>query len=418
MHGTCRRTLPTTFGPNHFVLTRHIRCWAALSGEFDPNLGALPYSQEEYDQLCSVQRFLATALGQCLTPLARRPNAGRSRLIVGSTGDGIREFDEALLVAGLTKEVIPQLPLSDAEKSRLEAAVAQSVGRCAEDTQALAPYPAFLAVAQRMIGSEADVLAVDAACASSLYAVDLGVKSLRAGNCDIAFCGGAFAPGPANSCLFSQFRGLTTTGSRPFDRDADGVAFGEGAALLTLKRLADAVADGDTIHGVIRHVGTSDDGKSRSAAEPRKEGQVLAIQRAWQRAGLDPDTAQYIEAHATSTPVGDAVEFSALEECFGNRRGERPSIQLGSVKAVIGHTGWAAGAASLVKMCKALQAKQFPPQANFDAPSPAISLHDSAFSITKQARDWPANESGCPRRVGVNGFGFGGSNAHVILERV
>lgn len=140
--------------------------------------------------------------------------------------------------------------------------------------------------------------------------------------------------------LFSQFKGLSSSGSRPLDASADGVVFGSGAAILVLKRLTDAVAAGDEIWGVIRSIGLSSDGKSPSVNVPQAEGQLLAMHRAYENSGIDPATVQVVEAHATATQVGDATEFKALTQMFGHLNDRHPAIILGSVKATVGHTGW------------------------------------------------------------------------------
>src|SRR5262249_28869822 len=163
---------------------------------------------------------------------------------------------------------------------------------------------------------------------------------------------------------------LSATGSRPLDASADGVVFGEGAALLVLKRLPDALAAGDNVRAVIRGVGTSSDGKSPSVMEPRKGGQLLAMRRAAARCDIPLTSLQYTDAHATGTPVGDAVEFASLCEAIGPRPGGNSPIRLGSLKGLLGHTGWAAGAASVIALCKALEHQTLPPQPNFSSPNP------------------------------------------------
>lgn len=382
----------------------------------NPNIDGLPYDTAEFAQLTWSQRFLAVATSQCLAGLTSGPpKPQETHVFVGSTADGSAEYDEALLVVGL-QQIVGRLDATAQQRTSLQQILEKALGRTAAELSTVAPYPAHLAVAERLVGSGVKVVAVDAACASSLYAIDLGIKALRSGECKVALCGGVFAPGPANSCLFSQFRGLSATGSRPFDIAADGVVFGEGAAFLALKCLPDAIAAGDRVRAVIRGTGLSNDGKSPSVAVPKKSGQVLALRRAYERTGIDPSTVQYVEAHATATPVGDAVELSALNDVFSQHGAPAPRIELGSVKALIGHTGWVAGAASVIKMIKALEARVIPPQANFEAPSRNVDLERSPFVISTIARAWPRNGGGEPRRAGINSFGFGGSNAHLILE--
>ena len=176
------------------------------------------------------------------------------------------------------------------------------------------------------------------------------------------------------------------------------------------------MADGDRIVGVVRSVvGVSSDGKSPAINVPQSKGQSLAVRRAYETSGIDVDTIQYVEAHATGTPVGDAVEFQALRESIPRSAG-LPPIELGSIKSLIGHTGWAAGVASVIKLCKAFETRTVPGQFNFNRTGPEIPLEGSQFTISKTAHAWPENVAGAPRRAAINGFGFGGTNAHLVLE--
>ncbi len=384
-------------------------------GNLPDDAGTPVYSPNEFTRLSIAQQFLAATAVQCLANVQKPlPSPSRIHVVLGSTADGLLDYDRALMVAR-AQAMVRDLTIPDDVKAQfcdtLETAFGQSLTNAGE----LAPHPSYSSVVRRVVGDGVKVLAVDAACASSIYAIDLGMRALRSGECDLAICGGVFAPGLANTCLFAQFGGLSTTGSRPFDATADGVVFGEGAALIALKRLPDALAAGDSILAVVRGIGTSSDGKSPSVMEPKREGQLLALQRASACCGVEPKTVQYVEAHATATPVGDAVELEALCEAFGSRGPPHPRIELGSLKGLIGHTGWLAGAASVVKLCAALRERTIPPQPNFSAAAPSLKLEGSPFVIAKEARRWPAN-GGFPRRAGVNGFGFGGTNAHLLLE--
>jgi acyl transferase domain-containing protein/acyl-CoA thioesterase FadM len=359
-----------------------------------------------------VQAYLAEVLVQARGTLEVDPK--RTLVAVGSTADGSEELDRALLRDALA-ELARDLPGSDDDRASLRAMVESVVGPAAT-AASLSPHAAYEAVVARVFGVEPYplVLAVDAACASSLYAVDLGVRALRSGAVDLAFCGGTFSVGPANACLFSQFGGLSATGSRPLDEGADGVVFGDGGSMLALRRLSDAVERGERIVAVLRATGTSSDGRGPSVAVPRVEGQIKAMERAWARAGLPAATADFIEAHATATPVGDAVELRALSAVFAEGRA-RP-LAIGSLKALTGHTGWAAGVASVIKVCKALETRTLPPQANVVGPNAELAARPDLFRVLTAAEDWPEPGYGAPRRAGVNGFGFGGSNAHLVLE--
>jgi 3-oxoacyl-(acyl-carrier-protein) synthase len=332
-------------------------------------------------------------------------------VLLGSTGDGCREYDDALLLAGLAAPLGP--PAVDAERAaRFTRALERAVGRDTEASRDCSPWLLYQAVAERLVGPGVHVLALDAACASSLYALGTAVRALARGECDLAVAGGVFHPGPANACLFAQFGGLSRTGSHPLDARADGVVFSEGTALLGLKRLDDALAAGDHIHAVIRGVSWSSDGRSPSVMEPREPGQVLAMARAYEACGIDPSSIQFLEAHATATPVGDAVEVGAAAKVFPPRVAP---LALGSVKAVFGHTGWAAGATSAIKMIKGLESRTLPPQADFSVANPRLAAEGARFEVLTRPRPWPDND-GAPRRAAINGFGFGGSNAHLVLE--
>jgi acyl transferase domain-containing protein/NAD(P)-dependent dehydrogenase (short-subunit alcohol dehydrogenase family)/acyl-CoA thioesterase FadM len=367
------------------------------------------FSAQEAAGFTSAQRFLASALDQCVEAVGDSPKPNRRALFLGATSDGIREFDEALLGTDLINR-LSQCDASREERDRIATQIKAAFFSTGRQTSELAPLSCAREVGERILGTPLRIVLVDAACASSLQAVDLGVRSLRDGSCDMAFCGGFFGPGPANNCLFAQFGGLSAIGSRPFDRDADGVVFGEGAAVLALCRLSDALAASLKVLALIKGVGVSSDGRSASVVVPSAKGQILAMERAWARAGLDPTSAQYLEAHATSTPVGDATEFQAIKAVF-NREAGGPPMNLGSLKAITGHTGWTAGAASIVKVCLAMSHKTMPGQTSFNAPPAAMKLGQS-FKIGTVPEPWVDT----PLRAGVSGFGFGGSNVHVVLE--
>jgi acyl transferase domain-containing protein/acyl-CoA thioesterase FadM len=384
----------------------------------DPGPGKerLSYSPEDTRRLTLAQSLLATAFGQCLDGLpGGRPDLARTMVLIGATADGVREYDEALLATSLAGAA-EGLSGSEDERAALAHALEEIVGRTRGDLPRVSPFASYSQVVHRILGGPARLVTVDAACASSLYSVILGVEALRDRECDLVLAGGVFAPGPASSCLFSQFQGLSARHSRPFDAAADGVVFGEGSAFLALRRLSDALDAKEEVLAVVRGFGLSSDGKSPSVAVPKKQGQTLAMHRAYASTGIDPATVQYVEAHATSTPVGDSVEFSALSEVFPRPAAGERRVELGSVKGLIGHTGWTAGTASLVKMTMALRARTVPPQTAYESSLPAIDVAQSPFAISTAPSPWPANRNGEPRRAAVSGFGFGGTNAHVILE--
>ncbi len=268
---------------------------------------------------------------------------------------------------------------------------------------------------------------VDAACASSLAAIHMGVMELQAGKADLIVSGGVDTfNDPFMYACFSKTPALSKTGAaRPFDKDADGTILGEGVGLVLLKRLADAQRDGDTVLGIIRGLGASSDGLGSAVHAPRKEGQIACLQAAHQSAGIDPTTIGLIEAHGTGTKVGDATELAALVELFSAAK-DKPSspwCALGSVKSQIGHTKAAAGAAGLIKALLAVRLGVIPPTVKVREPQPAFKDPFCPFYIADRPRPWlnlPDPDrpgSYLPRRAGISAFGFGGSNYHAILEQ-
>ncbi len=259
---------------------------------------------------------------------------------------------------------------------------------------------------------------VDAACASSLVAVDLSLRELASGRCDLALVGGVQGGNTLLSyLLFSPLKALSTSGRLcAFDEAADGTILGEGIGLVVLKRREDAERDRDHIYALIRGVGVSSDGKGAGLLAPRKEGALLALRRAYEDAGVDPATVELMEAHGTGTKVGDETEIQAIQEMFGRRPGLFAPCALGSVKSMVGHLLPAAGAAGLIKAALALYHKVLPPTINCKAPNPSFDLERGFFYVNTAARPWIHGSGEFPRRAGVSAFGFGGINAHVILE--
>ncbi|WP_424887267.1 SDR family NAD(P)-dependent oxidoreductase [Streptomyces sp. XH2] len=255
---------------------------------------------------------------------------------------------------------------------------------------------------------------VDAACASSLAAVDAACKELRAGNADLALCGGAdLHNGIKDYLLFSSVHALSPTGRcRPFDADADGIALGEGIACVVLKRLADAERDGDRVYAVIEAVGSSGDGRSLGLTAPRREGQRTALERAYTQARIPPADVGLVEAHGTGTVVGDRTELTALTDVFAAAGAAPGACVLGSVKSQIGHTKCAAGLAGLIKAALAVYTGVRPPTLHLNRPNPVWQPDESPFVFHDKALPWAAGR----RVAGVSAFGFGGTNFHVVLR--
>ncbi len=258
-------------------------------------------------------------------------------------------------------------------------------------------------------------LVVDAACASSLQALMVGASALRQGRIDMAIVGGASYVKADTLVLFSHAQSLSATGSRPFDADADGLILAEGYVVLLVKTVARALADGDPIQAVIRGIGMATDGRGKSLWAPRKEGQVLAIQRAYEP-DLDVKSLQYIEAHATSTALGDATELHALAEALSGQLPPGTKIPIGSVKANVGHTLECAGLAGLAKTVLAMQNAIVPPAVNCKRLNGEIDWQQAPFFVPTSEIPWPEGQQGRPRRAGVNSFGIGGLNVHVVLD--
>ncbi|HEX4606807.1 MAG TPA: beta-ketoacyl synthase N-terminal-like domain-containing protein, partial [Urbifossiella sp.] len=255
----------------------------------------------------------------------------------------------------------------------------------------------------------AGAFALDAACASSLYAIKLACDRLHDRRADLMLAG---AVNRCDDLLihagFCSLGALSRTGrSRPFHRDADGLVPSEGAAVVALKRLADAVADGDDIRGVIRGVGLSNDGRSGGLLTPSAAGQVRAMRQAYRQAEIDPRTVSLVECHATGTAVGDGVEAQSLREVFAGAA----DLPVGSLKSNLGHLITAAGAAGLLKVLAAFRAGTRP--ATLHADEPRDELAQGPLRVLHRAEPWPSD---APRRAAVSAFGFGGANAHLVVE--
>ena len=256
---------------------------------------------------------------------------------------------------------------------------------------------------------------VDAACATSLAAVDQAVNGLRLEKFDMAIAGGVDQMmSPSAYIKFCKIGALSETGSYPFDARANGFVMAEGAGMVILKRLSDAVRDGDRVYAVIRAIGASSDGKGKGITAPNPKGQKIAVEKTFEQLDYTPDAVGLIEAHGTGTRVGDAVELEALTELFGPYA-KPGTIGLGSVKSQIGHAKAAAGIAALIKTSLALYNKVLPPSVNFETPNPIVDWAKCPFRVITKAAPWP---DGKIRRANVSAFGFGGTNFHVAMEEL
>lgn len=258
---------------------------------------------------------------------------------------------------------------------------------------------------------------VDAACASSIVALNNGVRELTSHRSNVAIVGGVeMGQTPHGYMSFSKTQALSEKGqSIPFDKDADGIVISEGLAVLVLKRLEDAERDGDTIYSVIKGVAGSSDGRAMGMTAPRSVGQKKALHRSYEEAGFSTSTIDYYEAHGTGTAVGDQAELTSIAEVLKECNTPSKSVSIGSIKNLIGHTKITAGLVSTVKTALALHHKVIPPQGGVTTPRDVINHKDSPLSLQQKAIYWPKPKNH-PRRAGISAFGFGGTNYHAVLE--
>jgi acyl transferase domain-containing protein/thioesterase domain-containing protein/acyl carrier protein len=256
---------------------------------------------------------------------------------------------------------------------------------------------------------------VQTACSTSLVAVHYAVQALLTGECDMALAGGVTLELPhGRGYLFKENEILSPDGAcHAFDHRAQGTVFGSGAGAVVLRRLEEALADGDRILAVIRGSAINNDGAAKAGyLAPSVEGQAAAIAEAHQVAGVTADTISYVECHGTGTYLGDPIEVAALTEAFRKTTDAKGFCRIGSVKTNIGHTDTAAGVASLIKVASALHHRELPPSLGYDSPNPAIDFDTSPFLVNDCLTPW----LGGPLRAGVNSLGVGGTNAHVVVQ--
>jgi acyl transferase domain-containing protein len=377
----------------------------------------------EPDQLIALRvaaAAIADAGGEERLPGDRQ----RVGVVLGRGGyltPALARLDQRVRTANQLVRTLGQLlpELGPDQLGRVREAFTDALGpHSPESAIGLVPNLAASRVANRL-DLRGPAYTVDAACASSLVAVDHAVRELSSGRCDVVLAGGV------HHChditlwsVFTQLRALSPSQRiRPLHRDADGILIGEGTGVVVLRRLADAERDGDRIYAVIRGTGVASDGRTASLVNPDPGGQVRAVRQAWSAAGLDPTVegaVGLLEAHGTGTPAGDAAELATIAEVFGApANGARAAI--GSVKSMIGHTMPAAGVASLVKAALAVHHGILPPTLHCDDPHPALT--GTRFRPLDTATPWETPAGQPIRRAGVNAFGFGGINAHVVLEQ-
>ncbi|MEP4078997.1 amino acid adenylation domain-containing protein [Haloferula sp.] len=310
---------------------------------------------------------------------------------------------------------LPHNILSDPETHRRHLAEAQ-VGALqiefGNDKDHLATRVAF------KLNLKGPSLTVQTACSTSLVAVAHAAMALRSGQCDMALAGGVTVTVPQKRGYHHEEGGMLSRDGRcrPFDADSSGTVFSNGGGVVMLKRLKDAVRDGDHIHGVLKGFGMNNDGGVKhSYAAPSADGQADVIRRAHRDAGVDPRTITYVEAHGTATPLGDPIEVTGLTAAFRRATEDRNFCALGSLKSNLGHLDTAAGVCGLIKTVLSLEHGELPPLLHFEKANPRIDFESSPFFVNDKLRPWTPVENS-PRRAGVSSFGVGGTNVHVVVE--
>ncbi|MGW6530268.1 SDR family oxidoreductase [Streptomyces venezuelae] len=385
---------------------------------FEPAAGALDGMEGSSDEQEQTTKWLRHSLVQALDGV-RYGDSDTCSFVVGYTPDGSQYLEEAGVLDSMTRlthDIVDDLDLPADEQSALHSGFETVLTRRYAHGEAPAsrylPHRVGESAMQGILPPSTELHMVDTACSSSLYAIDIAAKGLLMGKQDIAVCGGAFALAPRGTVLFSKLQGLSKSGQvHALDEAADGVIFADGAALVVLKRLSRARADGDRVLGVLRAFGSSSDGKGKAIYAPNSAGQSLAVQRALEDGDVDADDVEWINAHATGTPAGDLAEFTMLREHFGTAR----PTAVTSNKSLIGHTGWAAGVVSLIENLLALEQRTIPGQFRFSKAREDFRLSETGLRIGSEPVRWPPREDR-PRLAAVSGFGFGGTNAHLIVS--
>ncbi|MFF7200643.1 SDR family oxidoreductase [Streptomyces sp. NPDC008141] len=353
--------------------------------------------------------WLRHSLHQALDGV-RRTSADRFSFCVGYTPDGSQHLEEAFVLRSALDTLAEDG--DDALEGPVGDALRRRFSRGDDPSAAYLPHRVGQDAMDGILPSGTRLHMVDTACSSSLYAMDLGVRDLLSGQSDIAVCGGSFALAPSGSILFAKLNGLSAGGAvRALDAGADGALFSDGAGLVVLKRLSRARADGDQVLGIVSAIGLSADGRGKAIYAPAPAGQELAVERAFGRSGLGPDDVDWIVAHATGTPAGDEAEFTSLAQRYSGSR----TTLVTSNKSLVGHCGWAAGVVSVIHTLLALRHDTIPAQYRFERLPDALAGQGDGLTVPEQPVPWPA-DAGRPRRAAVSGFGFGGTNAHMIIS--
>lgn len=389
--------------------------------EFDPLEFGLPPNQLE---VTSTMQTLSLGVARDLLADAGATGSewydpARTGVVLGTTGPvPLMHPLAARLSTPVLEEAARSVGLSDGDVKEISRRFVAAFAPWEENS-----FPGLLAnvVAGRVanrLGLGGINCTVDAACAASLAAIRTAIAELQDGRADMMITGGVDTENSIFIYLcFSKVGALSPTGRiSPFSAEADGTLLGEGITMLALRRLADARRDGNRIYAVIRGLGSSSDGRSKSIYAPRAEGQRVALDRAYADAECSPADVELIEAHATGTAVGDKTELTALKGLLAEASSETGFAALGSVKSQIGHTKGAAGTAGVMKLAFALHQKILPSTINVDAPNNEIDAMRTPFYVNTRTRPWVRDPQRPVRRAAASAMGFGGTNFHLVLE--
>ncbi|HEX6355074.1 SDR family oxidoreductase [Actinophytocola sp.] len=383
--------------------------------DFQPDADTLAGLAGDGHELTTL--WLRHSLAHALRGVRRRQDDDYS-FQVGYTPDGSQHLEEAGVLAGIghrIHDIAEELSIPAAERAELlasiDAVLRKRYWRGSRAPSRFLPHQVGQLAMAGMLPAGTELQMVDTACSSSLYAIDIGIKGLLMGKHDIAVCGGAFALAPRGTVLFSKLQGLSRRGAvHSLDAAADGVIFADGAAVVVLKRLSRARDDGDRVLAVLKAFGSSSDGKGKAIYAPNAAGQDLAVRRALST-GVRGQDVDWVIAHATGTPTGDLAEFTTLKRHFGTDR----TSYVTSNKSLVGHTGWAAGVVSVIEAILGLEHDLIPKQYRFTSPPAEFGMDETKLTIPTEHVPWP-RQPGRARSVAVSGFGFGGTNAHLIVR--
>ncbi|WP_410604769.1 SDR family oxidoreductase [Amycolatopsis sp. lyj-90] len=385
--------------------------WAADPGEQDRTYAAKAGYLGKSDEPDFAGGWLRQAIRQALPASF---DSERAELVIGACADGNQHLEQALVVEGLSRRLAfnwASQDHSDPEElhDRLREALRAHYRMDDGDPSSHLPDGVVRNAIAGLLPTSTPYTVIDTACSSSLYALDLGAKKLLAGECDLALCGGVYMVTPRFNVLFGKLNGLSRRDDlRAFDRSADGTMFSDGSAMVALRRLSDARRRGDRILGVLAGFGAAADGKGKAIYAPNPRGQELALRRAFEINDLSKSDVGWVVAHGTGTPVGDEVELQTLNTVF-----DGTEVVCTSSKSLVGHTGWSSGVVSVIHALLGLRHGVVPAQYGTTDPLP----HAIGASVRVPAEDTALRQPVKGRQVvGVSAFGFGGTNAHQLIE--